>query len=172
MPHYLSGRKLILFVQSLLYPLQTLNDQFVRFAKEKRIEANMTSQVFYFEWFLNRKFRDYLSDPDDRIFIQDSTSIGVDLYYEGSQVSKPYTLWFEGELAATVDPLEEPRALYLIAEEKQINKVSFMVCVPEIDIPETEFVNMLSYWVNKYKIAGMTYLIKIDSKEITPNNRV
>lgn len=29
-PHYLSGRRFILFVQSCLYPLQSLNERFVR----------------------------------------------------------------------------------------------------------------------------------------------
>ena len=37
-PHYLSGRRFILWVQSLVWPLQTLNDRFCEFAREKRIE--------------------------------------------------------------------------------------------------------------------------------------
>ena len=59
--------------------------------------------------------------------------------------------------------------MYLISEEKAINKASFTVCVPEINIPEHEFVYLLSHTVNTYKIAGKTYLIKINSKEINPN---
>ena len=167
-PHYLSGRRFILFVQSLVYPLQVCNDRFVVFAKEKLIEANMTSQALYFEWFLNRKLGQYLADTKDSISIKDSTIIGVDLYHEGSLGANPYTLWFEGELVDTVNPLEEPKEFYFLSEEKAINRVSFMVCVPEITIPEAEFVYMLSYLVNTYKIAGKTYLIKIDNKEIIP----
>lgn len=45
-PHYLGGRKLILFLQSILVPLQQLNKEFSEWAKEKRIEASMTSQIF------------------------------------------------------------------------------------------------------------------------------
>ena len=52
-PHYLSGRKFILFVQSCLYPLQRTNEWFRSFTRERHIEARMTSQVIYFEWFLN-----------------------------------------------------------------------------------------------------------------------
>lgn len=44
-PHYLSGRRFILFVQSCLYPLQSLNERFRTFARERHIEARMTSQV-------------------------------------------------------------------------------------------------------------------------------
>lgn len=64
-PHFLSGRKYILFLQSLVYPLQTLNERFVAFAGEKHIEARMTSQVIWFEWYLNYKFRKYLADSND-----------------------------------------------------------------------------------------------------------
>ena len=55
-PHYLSGRKFILFVQSCLYPLQRTNEWFRSFTRERHIEARMTSQVIYFEWFLNYRF--------------------------------------------------------------------------------------------------------------------
>lgn len=168
-PYYLSGRKYILFLQSLVYPLFTLNEKFTAYAYEKQIEARMTSQVMYFEWFLNYKFRKYLADNQANIYIQESVSIGVDIYHEGAADLKPFTIWYDGEPVMIVDPAEEPRELYYISEEKAINKVSFMVCVPQIaGITESEFVYMLSYVINTYKIAGKTYLIKINAKEIEP----
>jgi len=170
-PHYLPGRKYILFLQSLVYPLKTLNDRFVEFAKEKQIEARMTSQVMYFEWYLNHKFSKYFSNNNNGIFIQESKSVGVDIYHEGAEYSKPYTLWKENEPVNTSNPEEEPREFYHMAEEKLVNRVSFIVCVPEIKIPEAEFVYMLSYEVNRYKLAGKTYMIKIDTNEFTPNKR-
>lgn len=170
-PHYLSGRRYILFLQSLVWPLKSLNDRFMEFAKEKRIEAAMTSQVFYFEWYLNRKFGKYLADPSQKIFLTESTPIGVDIYHEGADYSVPFTVWFENERILAADKSEEPRLMRLVAEEKAVNKASFTVCVPAIAIPEYEFVYLLTHTVNTYKIAGKTYLIKIDSKEITPNGR-
>ena len=71
-PHYIAGRRFILFVQSTLYPLQSTNEWFRSFAREKHIEARMTSQVIYFEWFLNYKFSKYFKDSRDRIFIKES----------------------------------------------------------------------------------------------------
>lgn len=168
-PHYLSGRKFILFLQSLVWPLQTLNNRFVPFAKEKRIEAAMTSQTFYFEWFLNRKFSRYLSDPTQRIRIMDSTPVGVDLYFEGADHNRPFTVWFEREQILDVQGDEKPRRMYLTDEQRAVGKVSFMVCVPSIEISLHEFVNMLSHTVNTYRLAGKTYLIRIDSQEIKPN---
>lgn len=169
-PHYLSGRRYILFLQSLMWPLKTLNDRFQAFAHEKHLEARMTSQTMYFEWYLNYKFGKYLEDSRDRIFIQESHSIGVDLYHEDAAGSRPCTIWYNGEQITSDKAEEQPRAFYLNAEEKLINRVSFMVCVPPIRINTQEFVYMLSYAVNSYRIAGKTYLIKIDQQEIEPNN--
>ena len=169
-PHYLGGRRYILLLQSLVYPLKTLNYSFRSFTREKHIEARMTSQVLYFEWYLNHKFQHYFIDSKERIFIKDSTPLGVDIYHEDAENGIPFTIWRENETIITTNPQEEPREFYRIAEERTINRVSFMVCVPQITIATGEFVYMLSFVVNTYKIAGKTYLIKIDGTEIQPNN--
>lgn len=88
-PHFLNGRKYILFLQSLVYPLQVLNERFTDFTKEKHIEARMTSQVMWFEWYLNYKFRKYLADAHDGIYIKESSLIGVDIYHEGARNARP-----------------------------------------------------------------------------------
>lgn len=163
-PYYLSGRKYILLLQSLVYPLKRINNRFNKFATQKHIEARMTSQVIYFEWYLNYKFRQHFLNSDENIFISESASMGVDIYHEDATNGKPFTVWSEKEVVTTSNPLEEPREFYKLSEERMINKVSFMVNVPAITIPTREFVYMLSYEINRYKIAGKTYLIKI-SKE-------
>lgn len=168
-PHYLSGRRYILLLQSLVWPLQSLNDRFCAWARERQIEARMTSQVMWFEWWLNYRFRRYFRDASDAIHITDSTPLGVDLYREGATVGRPFTVWYEGEQVTTDREDENPRPFHLFTEEKAIAKVSFMVCVPSITIPTQEFVYMLSYAVNIYRTAGKTYLIKIDGEELKPN---
>ena len=160
-PYYLCGRKYILMLQSLAYPLRVINERFEKFAKEKHIEARMTSQVAYFEWYLNMKFSRYFNDVRDKIVISETEPLGVDIYYEKSDSSRPFTVWSEREEVTTTNPLEEPREFYSITEEQTINNVSFIVNVPAITISEREFVYMLSYEVNRYKIAGKTYNIKI-----------
>lgn len=171
-PYYLNGRRYILLMQSLVYPLQMLNEWFVAFAREKHIEARMNSQVICFEWYLNYKFGRYLTDASDRIFLSESVSLGVDLYHEDAVHGRPFTVWKEGEIVITSRPEEMPREFYYIAEERAINKASFVVNVPPIRIPTQEFVYLLSHVVNTYKVAGKTYLIKIDGEEIAPNNNV
>lgn len=170
-PYYLSGRKYILYIQSLLNPLQLVNDRFVMYAKEKQIEARMTSQSIYFEWYLNYKFRQYFNDRNNSIYIKDSEPLGVDLYHEISDYGKPFTVWYENEQVISSKD-ESPREFYHLSEEKLINRVSFMVFVPAITIREQEFVYLLSHTINTYKLAGMTYLIKIDSTEFEPNKKI
>lgn len=168
-PHYLSGRRYLLLIQSLVWPLKTLNDRFCLWAREHQIEARMTSQMLWFEWWLNDRFRRYFQDERDTITIADSTPLGADLYHESSKTGRPFTVWYEGEQVSAGNEMEKPRALYLLSEEKMVRKVSFMVCVPPITIPTQEFVYMLSYVVNRYRTAGKTYLIKIDGEEIKPH---
>ncbi len=168
----LSGRKYILFLQSLVYPLKTLNDWFQGFAKQKMIEANMTSQIIHFEWFFELYVRAFSLVIRNRRFILPTVLwLGWICIMKKHCIASLAPFRFEGEAVATVNPLENPRPFYFHSEEKEVNKVSFMVCVPEIDIDEQEFVYMLSFVVNNYKLAGKTYLIKIDSKEITPINK-
>lgn len=169
-PYYLSGRKYILFLQSLVWPLRSLNEKFRVFALEKHIEARMTSQMMYFEWYLNHKFARYLKNSGERIVISDSSPLGVDIYHEDSEYSKPFTVWYNlEEVSPATKPEELPREFHYFTEEKTINKVSFRILVPEISIPEKEFVYMLCFVINTYKVAGKTYLIKIDQTETTPN---
>lgn len=169
-PYYLNGRRYILLVQSFVFSLSVLNERFMVFAREKHIEARMTSQVMYLEWYLNHKFSRYFADQTDRIFIADTAPLGVDIYRESAVNARPFTVWKEGELMVGSNPLEEPREFYRMAEERTINKASFTVKVPSIIVPTKEFVYMLSFVVNTYKVAAKTYLIFLEGEEIKPNN--
>lgn len=84
-PYYLGGRKLILYLQALMSPLRKLNDGFVEYAKETRIEASMTSQIFKFEWYLNRKFSKYFLNGGV-ISIKNSEGLGVPIYNESANI--------------------------------------------------------------------------------------
>lgn len=164
-PYYLAGRRFILLLQSCLHPLQELNDRFVELARRKHVEARMTSQVLYFEWFLNDRFGRYLQQPEDRIFLRDSNPVGVDIYHQAAEQQRPCTVWYQGEAITTLEAPELPRPLRRITEELQINKVSFMVCVPRIKLRQEEFVHMLRSTIDTYRLAGRTYLILIEGNE-------
>lgn len=160
-PHYLGGRRLILYLQSVLHPLQTLADSFSAWAKEKRIEASMTSQVFKFEWFLNRKFSVYFANSSDRIKITNSTTRGLALYYQSANVALSENPVLVTEDKHTVsDPV-----LYRMSESHDDSDYSFLVYSPRIDkskINETDYISQLQYWIDRYRLAGKTYKIKFE----------
>lgn len=177
-PYYLGGRRLILYLQSCVKPLQAINDAFVAYAKETRIEASMTSQIFKLEWFLNRKFKKYFESPSALITIKNGEKLGVAVYNESaSDISSDdqLKLWKqEGEANAENVPF------YHSDELTEGSSHSFLVCVPKLyelkdkygnptgqlidGITETQFRAMLSYWIDKYRLAGKSYKIIINKQ--------
>lgn len=155
LPHYLGGRRLVLFVQSLLHPLGTLNKTWKEWADEKRIEAAMTSQIIMLEYYLNRKYKKYLNDSSKRIIISDGDVGGVPLYWESAGVDA-WTIYQESE------GKNSSQALRWKDEKLAECDVSFLVCVPSIDttkISQDELSAMISYHVNKYAIAGKKHKV-------------
>ena len=113
----------------------------------------MTSQVFYFEWFLNHRFGSYFADAAQRITISEGAAVGGDLYFEDARYGRPFTVWFAGEQVADTEE-EAPRRMYLEAEERAVLRARFPVCVPAVTLPASEFVHMLTHTVARYRLAG------------------
>ena len=179
-PYYLGGRKLILFLQSCVKPLQKINEAFATYAKETRIETSMTSQIFKLEWFLNRKFNKYFETPSDLIVIKNNEKLGKAMYYEsasGISSADQFKLWKQdGETDQDTDVIP----LYYNNENTLESSYSFLVFVPKLrvqtdsagnptgqlrdGITVAQFKKMLAYWVDKYKLAGKTYQIIINAR--------
>lgn len=160
-PYYLGGRKLILYLQALLAPLQKLNDEFVNYAKETRIDATMTSQIIKFEWYLNRKFSRYFVN-NGRISIKTSDVLGIPIYRESAEISdvENVILYKESE-----SDIKGQLILYHDDEQTSESSVSFIVSTPMINtqlIKEEEYVAMLKNIINKYRLANKTYIIKYE----------
>lgn len=159
-PYYIGGRKLVLYLQALMKPLQTLNAAFSEYAKEQRIEAAMTSQIFYFEWLLNRKFSKYFLNGG-QITIKNGERLGVPIQWENADVdaSEDLLLYKEEEGIKNV-------ALYHSNEQTDGSSHSFVVSSPAINTQLISIENykaMLSHYIDKYRLSGKTYVIKINS---------
>lgn len=160
-PYYLGGRKLILYLQSLMKPLQLLNDIFSEWATEMRIEVSMTSQVFKLEWFLTRKFKKYFLHSNQCISIRNGSRTGVPVYWQSADIPD------EEDLCLTYAS-EGPRSstsLYYHGEATEESTCSFIVYSPPIDdriISSEAYQAMLSYYIEKYRVAGKTYKIKFN----------
>lgn len=158
-PHYLGGRRLILFLQSCLKPLQTANDRWVEWVQEKKVEASLTSQVILMEYYLNKKFKKYFKDQDKCIIISDGTVPGVPIYFQsaGENISK-FVLYNENENGKK-QPFQWQN------EKSSSNDVSFVVFCPYVNtnvITEKELSGMISYVIDKYKVAGKSYRIEFN----------
>lgn len=162
-PYYIGGRKLILYLQALMSPLQRLNNYFVEYAKETRIEAAMTSQIFKFEWYLNHKFKKYFANGG-RISIKNSEGLGTPIYKESANIDvRQNMLVYDDEETDIARQL----VLYRSDEQTDESTVSFVVTTPQIDkklISEQKYIAMLKYVIDKYRIANKTYIIKYESK--------
>lgn len=161
-PHYISGRGIILLIQSLLKPLQQTNNSFVEWAKETKIEASMTSQIFKFEWFLNRKFSKYFTTNKGKISIKNGHRLGVPIYHESATIAESdnMVVYQESEGQRLSDPL------FYKDEKTEESSVSFVVYTPPINeelISREAYLAMLSYYVDKYRLAGKTYRIKFNA---------
>lgn len=158
-PHYLGGRRLILFLQSCLKPLQTANDRWVEWVQEKKVEASLTSQVILMEYYLNKKFKKYFKDQDKCIIISDGTVSGVPIYFQsaGENIFK-FVLYNENENGKK-QPFQWQN------EKSSSNDVSFIVFCPYVNtsiITEKELTGMISYVIDKYKVAGKSYRIEFN----------
>lgn len=172
-PHFLGGRRLILYLQALMSPLQTLSNDFSEWAKERRIEASMTSQVFKLEWFLNRKFSKYFKTAQGKIQITNATKQGLPLYYEAAGIGEKAVLYNDpaGPGVTNTPDSNAPKdnvVLYRVSDKSDDYAYSFVVSSPEIKteiITLDEYLSQLQYWIDIYRTAGKTYKIRIDNNK-------
>lgn len=169
-PYYLGGRQLILYLQSCIHPLQAVNEAFSVWAKETRIEAAMTSQIFKFEWFLNRKFKPFFDDPNAVISLRTGTLNGTAIFHQnavGIPDEDQFLLYYQNESGN----VERDTVLFFEGEETENTATSFVVVVPKLKksndgrlvggLTEEDFYFRLKYWIERYRLATKTYQIII-----------
>lgn len=156
-PHYLGGRKLILLLQSMLSPLDSLNLKWNEWANNKRSEAALTSQVIVFEHYLTKQFSKYFLDSTQSIVITDGETGGAALYWQNSKLYGTWSLYKDDG-----ENTESTTSLYYNNEATAYNDVSFVVVCPAVDtekITEEEITAMLKYYIDRYKVSGKEYKI-------------
>lgn len=162
-PYYMGGRKLILYIQAIIKPMQSVNDEFLPYTKETLIEATMTSQIFKFEWYLNRKLSKYFLDSSERIVLDNGSHLGVPIYYGNATIpqSEHMVMYYNAEG-------EDNLALYHKNEKTLLNSTSFIVYSPQINtelIKLDQYEKMLKFYVDKYRISNKTYVISYINNE-------
>lgn len=156
-PHYLGGRRVILYLQSCMQPLNSLNEKWKEWANEKRQEAAMTSQIILLEHWLNHKFNKYLLDRTQHIVVSDGIVNGVPIFWEsGAGHEADLILYHAGETPSQ-------HVVFRYKDERQANSdASFFICCPTVNpavITQEELTAMISYHVRKYCIAGKKFIV-------------
>lgn len=159
---HIGGRKHILWMQSMVHPLQVANDNLQQYFEDKIIESKITSQVMYFEWYLNKKLSKYFLDSNDKIVIKHFTDYGVPIYKENENEANNSPLVVFGEMEHIPSGLpekEHPKPLYLKDEAFLAAGTSFDIAIPSLNVENNELEPQLRYIIDRYKIAGKTYKI-------------
>jgi hypothetical protein len=115
----------------------------------------MTSQVILFEWYLNRKFKQYFANVDYVITIDSARTIGTPLFF-GTENINDMVLYQQSE------GVQEPTVLYYDGNTVQYDK-SFVVEVPYPNtnlIEESVYIANITYYINKYRLTNKTFEIK------------
>ena len=154
------GRDNILWIQSMISPLQRINDQWQSWVRMKTIEANVTSQVFHFEWYLNYRFSQYIKNDGERITFAHYIDWGVPVFSAGELGEILNMCWGETENASGAPQNEKPKPLFFEYESVGDITASFKINIPEITITKEEFDIMLRAEVERYRLAGKTYAIQ------------
>lgn len=87
LPFYARGRKLVLLLEAISFPLISIHNAFKEWALERMIEASVTSQSTVLVWYLNHVFRKHFKDKDDSFkIVTDATEDGATIWFLNEQV--------------------------------------------------------------------------------------
>lgn len=156
-PYFWRGRKTILFIQSILHPIQIINEKWKGWAEDRLIEAGTTSQIILLENYLNHCYMKYVSNKTDRFFIYDGISDGIPLFEELQ--NRPVS---QMVLNSQDENVLHPPKLKMQDESNKDYSFSFYVYCPQVDtqlITQKELVDMVTYSVNKYRLAGKKFKV-------------
>lgn len=165
-PHYMDGRKLILFLQAILKPLQALNNVFAAWGKQTRIEACMTSQPILFIPYLNNKFKEYFASESDSFEMVGYEAGGMPVFPESNEEDEDALIYDE----ASVDSAENYDGLILFYEGTDANHTgtySFYMTSPAVNtavIKEDEYLSIVKNEIDKYTIGGKTYQLILNEQ--------
>lgn len=136
-------------LQSLLAPLQAINDIFITYVKKTRYNSSFNGQVIYLEHILN----DTVDNLLRRIYITDKLIAQFDvnyIYYQIEQQPDDLIIYYKAETA----PNE-----YLFYGGEYTFTPHFIVHVP-LQYNTPSIITSIKNIVNTYKIAGKIYTIQ------------
>ena len=161
-PKPIRSPRIYQWLLSLTFPLDRINVDFKAFAKERKRQAEISSQTLILESFLNESFSSYFPDPEnDRISIKHGVEIAVGSYSESETPpsNPPYN---SGHLIV-YDRLETPPvskdspAIYFDYEDIGVLPEDFRLVLPVSIQADLATVSDILAVVNRYVLDIKKY---------------
>lgn len=103
----------------------------------------------------------YFLNGEGQISIKNGEKLGVAIYHQSADIADADNLVVYHESEGI-----KSEALYYANEKTDESSVSFTVFTPQIDetlITREAYLAMMSYYIDKYRLAGKTYNIKFNA---------
>ena len=136
---------IVVWLEVLLWPLQSLNNLFVNYANDLTYFESFTGQVIYLEHILNDLF-----DPTNRgIYIEDNIPVQPLYLYNHAENQEDTFVYNKSEGAAP---------LYLYNQAQIDADFDFIVIVPpNVIVTDEDYMRAI---INRYKLASKRYKIE------------
>jgi hypothetical protein len=143
-PEYRSRPWFVDYVFCASAPLNELLQDFYSFFNQIEYELQFNGQVIYLEHVLNDQF----DANERRIYIEDSPLLSSTYLFNKIENNEPTYLFntSEGEAETYIENSSETQAQY-----------DFVIYIPAGMVYDPE---LFKYWVNKYRIAPMRWIIE------------
>ena len=169
LPFYARGRKIILLLDAISHPLQSIHAIWKKWALERLIEASITSQPMSIIWYLNYRFRKYFQNQTDSFLLSiDGLNTKSTIWYlEEQPLYEGTTPWLQENPSDTLDSESAKKLVTRNLNEVNNEQIGIIIYAPKI-IETTLFTlemytNEIRKSVDKYlTVQDITYSVIIN----------
>ena len=181
LPYFLRGKKILLFLLSIISPIESLHFNWRKWALAKTIEASASTQPVVFRWYLKKMLQPYMANPNDEFRI----GVGEAEYYlyifEDDADFNKYTnfgyYWLFENLADKNDIVNRHidnagEENWILIKERGENtddtEAAVTISAPShiSTISDSDYVRMIKQCVEKYLVYDIQYEITINKQYI------
>lgn len=172
LPFYARGRKIIMLLESAIFPIISIHQKFKEWALEKLIEASITSQPTVLIWYLNHIFKKRFTNINDSFqIITDVNESGATIWYLDEQILHTGSTPWMPESEKDTDSEHYPNLITKdLDEENNSHSVDILIYAPPIE-ETSKYTNEIykgdiRYCIDKYlTVFNITYEVIINQNK-------
>lgn len=163
LPFYMRGRKVSLFLEAILKPIEMLHEAWVRWSEERIIDTSMTSQPLAIAWYLKHKLYDHLINKSDEFLVKNGIDSPTSILFTESESFK------SDEYSQHVYCMDENMEVLTMTVMTKVevidDNINFAIIAPEVKetsmYDEDDYKHEITRLVNNYNTSFKTYQIII-----------